>query len=1172
MTEARTTLLGSLRGRLLLIVGAAALSLLVSLIGSAWIAAQQARDLRDVEQRLIPKLELGPKLETEFDHLHQAMQDAVAAQDMPALSAIIAKRDHLIELLAAARGVLDPSDAALLRWAIHDYYEAAESVSRRLIAGDTGEEVVEHMARMQAQQAKVETLIKQTTGLSRGELAASFALVERGRQRADRFRLTIGLCGLALVLSLSLSVTKGVFRGLRLLSGGLSRFATGNFEQHLPSGGLAELAKLAREANQMAANLRQLASERDHADWLKESQVLLSNEMREGSEPGALANAVLHCLARRTGAVAAALHLLEDGGLRLRARFGIERAADFTPLDPMQGATQGDGLLVEAMRSKSLLLIEDVPENYLKIRSGLGEGSPRSLMFLPLARADETTGVLEFAFFKADTQSVRELLSSVQEMLVIGLQAARSRAALREALERSQRQAERLAAQEEELRANNQELQSQHEELRVANAELEAQRAILSQQNSELEEARHRLQAKAEELTKMSTYKSQFLANMSHELRTPLNSMLLLSHLLSQNEAGNLSEKQVEHSKTIHSAGEDLLNLINQVLDLAKIEAGRQDVKLERVELSRFVEHARRVFAPLAAEKSLELAVALDSDCPTTIVTDPRRVERILTNLLGNAIKFTDRGGVTLRIGWPTPAVQFSRSNLDHRTCLALTVTDTGIGIAPDAQERVFAPFEQLESRTNRRYSGTGLGLAIARESVALLGGELQLVSKPGSGSSFTCYLPTTGAAASDSPPPKAKTTSVVADDRDNLAPDAPHLLVIEDDPVLAEQLLEIIRARRLKGLVANSGEEGVQLASRFRPQGIVLDVKLPDVDGWSVMERLRADPRTREIPVHFVSGVDSPERGLALGAVGYLMKPASHAELALAVRALAPGSEGANRRVLVVEDNAPEGDSLCDRLRQEQFEPLRVDSAQAALDVLEQTTFGCMILDLGLPDMDGLAVLETLRARGRANAPRVIVHTGRALDKRETKQLEAYAEAVVLKEGDSAGRLMEEIRLFVSHVKDSLSPRARSQIPPAAAVIDRSLKNVTLLLAEDDMRTVYALSALLTSKGATVLVADTGREALEQLAAHPLVDVVLMDIMMPEMDGYEATRRLRSDPRFQKLPVIALTAKAMKGERERCMAAGASDYLTKPIDSDKLLQTVQTWLAKGGAHVDRGI
>ncbi|MEO6599351.1 MAG: response regulator, partial [Polyangiaceae bacterium] len=368
---------------------------------------------------------------------------------------------------------------------------------------------------------------------------------------------------------------------------------------------------------------------------------------------------------------------------------------------------------------------------------------------------------------------------------------------------------------------------------------------------------------------------------------------------------------------------------------------------------------------------------------------------------------------------------------------------------------------------------------------------------------------------------------------------------------------------------VAQTGEAGVRKAVELKPRGIILDVTLPDIDGWTVMERLRAHPATREIPVHFVSGVDSPDRGLALGAIGYLMKPASHAELASAVRALAPVAAGQTPRILVVEDSVLEGDSLCELLRKEHFEALRVGSAHAALDALDKSSYGCMILDLGLPDMDGLAVLETLRARASADSPRVIVHTGRALNKRETQQLEAYAEAVVLKEGDSAARLLEEIRLFVSHVRDNLSPRVRSQIPPALPNVEVSFVGKTLLVAEDDMRTVYALSALLTSKGATVLIADTGREALELLAKTPNVDAVLMDIMMPEMDGYEATRRLREDPRFRTLPVIALTAKAMKGEREHCLKVGASDYLTKPIDSEALLTTLKRWL-DGGAHVVR--
>ena len=1153
----------SLRGRLFLIVGTAALALLVMLVGSALMGAQQTRDLRDVEQRLVPKLELGPKLESEFDRLRQAMQDAVAAQDAPALEATLDARNRMFDLIGATHGVIDASDAAMLRWTLHDYYETASDVSRRLIAGETGETLVEEMARMQAQQAKATKLIKRTTSLNQSELSESFAVVANASQRADRFRLAIGLAGLVLVLAFSVSASQSVLRALASLSRGLSRFATGEFREPIPEAGLEELRRLAREANVMAANLRQLAAQRDRHDWLKESQVLLSHEMRGDLEPSALAERAVRCLAERTGAVAGALYLLEDGGLLLRGRYGLPDAREVVTLDPSDQAVQGQGLLVEAARATGLVVVDNVPQGFLKIRSGLGQGEPRCLAFLPLSRAEESIGVLELALFKDCSAETRELLTSVREMLVVGLQAARSRAALRQALERSQQQAERLTAQEEELRSNNQELQSQHEELRVANSELEAQRATLSTQNGELEEARRRLQQKADELTKMSSYKSQFLANMSHELRTPLNSMLLLSHLLSQNEAGNLSEKQVEYCTTIHSAGGDLLALINQVLDLAKIESGKQELRLETVELQRFCEYARRVFEPLATEKQLKLELELDASLPPTVVTDAQRVERILTNLLGNAIKFTDSGVVRLRIGRADPNAKVSRPELDLASCIAYSVTDTGIGIAADAHERVFSPFEQIESHSSRRYSGTGLGLAISRESAALLGGELQLTSEPGHGSTFTCILPVLATQPAHLLARPRSVPARVSDDRADLPPDTPHLLVIEDDPILADQLVDIIRARRLKALVATTGDEGLQLARASRPQGIILDVKLPDIDGWTVMERLRNDPVTREIPVHFVSGVNSPERGLALGAIGYLMKPASHSELALAVRALTPGASSSKRRILVVEDSVAEGESLRELLAREGFDAACVGSAREALDVLEKRRFECMILDLGLPDMDGLAVLETLRARGQDDAPRVIVHTGRALNKRETKQLEAYAEAVVLKEGDSASRLLEEIRLFVSHVKDTLPRSVRSQIPPAAAPVDHSLAGLKLLVAEDDMRTVYALSALLTSKGAQVLVADTGREALAVLGNNPDVDGVLMDIMMPEMDGYEATRRLRADHRFRDLPVIALTAKAMKGERERCLEAGASDYVTKPIDTDQLLRTLRRMLPR---------
>jgi CheY-like chemotaxis protein len=615
----------------------------------------------------------------------------------------------------------------------------------------------------------------------------------------------------------------------------------------------------------------------------------------------------------------------------------------------------------------------------------------------------------------------------------------------------------------------------------------------------------------------------------------------------------------------VYSAGKDLLSLINQILDLAKIEAGRQELYVERVPLKDFLDHARSVFAPLAADKGLLLVVEGSKDLPASIVTDRHRVERILTNLLGNAIKFTSTGEVRLSIKRPERGVKFRRDDLSVEKTVAFAVSDTGIGIPAEAREQVFAPFEQLESKTDRRYGGTGLGLAIARESSILLGGELQLESQSGKGSVFTCYLPEASGAgeplsgAPEEPRITPPAIPGVTDDRSTLRPAHPHLLVIEDDPVFAEQLVDVIRARRLQVLVATTGQEGLALASTHNPQGIILDVRLPDIDGWAVMDRLRTNPKTKGIPVHFISSVDAPERGFALGAIGYLTKPTTQQDLINVVRTLAPSASQRSSKILVVEDNAETAESVVHLLRGKGIEASHVGSARGALDALAEGTFACMILDLGLPDMDGLGLLEALEGRADIDMPPVVVYTARALTKEETRRLEAYVEAVVLKDGNSEARLLEELRLFVGHLKETL-PRS-SRPPPERRVSEVSLEGAKILLADDDMRTVYALSALLRGKGADVIVADTGKEALDLLAQHPDVNGVLMDVMMPEMDGYEAMRRLRRESRFERLPVIALTAKAMRGERERCLEAGASDYLAKPVDGDRLLATLDTWL-----------
>ena len=1146
------------RAKLSAIFGAALLALLSVLIVSGAMGVRQNRQLDDVQRRLVPKTELAPRLEAEFERLTRSLQDAVAAQDLVALDATIERRTTLFELLGGAGAALEPSTAAALRWAVQDYYQTALGVSRRLIAGESNDALLQEVALMQAQQEKALALIKKSTGVDRGELSAAFQAVRSANRSADSLRLGITVTGIVAVALLAFWGGGGMLQAVGDLSRGLVRFGTGDFSTPIPVTARDELSMIAEQANQMAASLSRLSEARERDDWLKTGLSGLNEQLRGELEPRTAAERALGYLAGRVGALAGALYLRQDdGSLVLEAAYAGGKATREAGVGDRFG--EHDGLVGQALASEELVTVDALPPGYLTIKSGLGEASPEQLLLLPLVHFGRKVGVLELALFKPASDAAREVLLAARAPLVITIDSARASAARRQLLQATQAQAERLTAQEEELRLNNQELLAQQDELRRANEELELQRVALAERNGELERARSVLSQKADELNRVSAYKSQFLANMSHELRTPLNSMLLLSQLLSENETGNITPKQVEYLRTIHDAGQDLLGLINQVLDLSKIEAGKQELKLESVELGHFTGFARRLFETTAARKGLTLVTRIDEAAPPALVTDRQRVERILLNLLGNALKFTERGEVTLWIG--RPRGESAAVLADH--AVAFAVSDTGVGIPESARERVFAPFEQVEGQPNRAHTGTGLGLSIARESARLLGGDLLLESSSSAGSSFVCVLPERGHAApaaaqhsiqrSIQHPIQAAVRS--EDERAPPPPDEPYLLIVEDDSVLAEQLVEIARARGIEAVVVGSGRAGLQLARSGKALGIILDVTLPDVDGWSVMERLKRDDLTRSIPVHFVSGVDAPHRGLALGAVGYLVKPASHAELANVVRTLAT-AKPSQHKILVVEDDPDQGASLLTVLKQDGFVATHVASGSAALAALASGEFGCVILDLGLPDMDGSRLLETLRKRPELGAPRVVIHTGRVLSKQETRELEAYAEAVVLKDGGSPHRLLEEARLFVRHVTNQLPTLNKSERPRQEV----SLRGVKLLLAEDDMRTVYSLSALLRSKGADVVTAETGKEALEALATHADIKGVLMDVMMPEMDGYEAMRRVREQARFASLPVIALTAKAMKGERERCLEAGASDYLPKPIDSERLLATLRKW------------
>ncbi|HVU03038.1 MAG TPA: response regulator [Polyangiaceae bacterium] len=1152
----------SFRSKLIAIVGIAAASSLLVLLLSDMFARRGNAELAAIRDRYIPEMELGPQLQSRFDALKRGMQDAVAASDLDALDQTRELEAALLDRLARARSAMDPEVSASVRGAVEAYYGAAYEVSARMIRGDTGETVGPAIQRMQERQTKAADAISRATAFDRAKLARAFGAAVESEETANRVRQAISAGGVLLVMLVALWLTRGVLRSLEDLTTGLARFGRGDFQVPIAVTARDELGDLAAHANRMAANLDAVARERESDDWRKTAIEGLSSELRGELEPEDAVRRAARFLTRKLGAAVGTGYIAEPGRLRLVGPAAVgEGAAEGTR--PRSFAL-GEGLVGRAAEGEEVVIVDDPPADYVKVETGLGSSPPRCLAFLPLRREGKLSGLLEFAFLSPCPDATVQLLSAVRELTTVTLESAESRAALARLLGETRAQAERLARQEEALRENNEELRTQQEELRAANETLNEQQRTLGHQNRDLEAARAGIQQKADELSRVSKYKSQFLANMSHELRTPLNSMLLLSQLLSQNETGNLTDQQVEYCRTVYGAGKDLLTLINQILDLAKIESGRQEIVVESVSLRDVAAHAERVFRPLANDRGLSFVVEVGADAPRTILTDRHRLERILTNLLGNATKFTEKGRVSLRIGRPDPAIAFNRGDLSASKVVAFAVSDTGIGVPPEAQERIFAPFEQADGRTDRKYGGTGLGLAISRESALLMGGELRLESAPGRGSTFTCYLP-------ESPPGNAEHREAgpspkgsldrrpVADDRHSLRPDAARLLVVEDDPVVAGRFVALIREHGLQAIVASTGEEGLRLARELAPRGIALDVRLPDMDGWTVMDRLKQDPVTRGIPVHFVSSVDAPERGLALGAVGYLTKPATREDLVGVVRTLSlPSRDG--RAVLVVEDDAAAAESLGRLLSVEKIPFEHVSGGAAALAALRSRRFACMILDLGLPDVDGLAVLETLSEGTSLHPPPVVVYTARSLTDDEMGRLEAYAASVVLKDG-TEDRLREVLLSLVGKADET------ARRPPETDGDEPSpVRGRKILVADDDMRTIYAVSALLRGRGAEVLVADNGSDALAVLAEHPDVGGVLMDVMMPTMDGYEAMRRLRADPAWKNLPVIALTAKAMQGERERCLEAGASDYLPKPFDGDALLRMLDSWLGEGRA------
>jgi HAMP domain-containing protein/CheY-like chemotaxis protein/signal transduction histidine kinase len=970
-----------------------------------------------------------------------------------------------------------------------------------------------------------------------------------------------------------------------------------------------EVAALKDNINEMILNLKDTTQKNTEQDWLKTNLARFTRMLQGQRDMKTVAQMVLSELAPLVEAQQGVFYVnASDNGqpvMRLLGGYAYNKrknlANEFHP---------GEGLVGQCTLEKERILVTNVPNNYVHISSGLGEAPPNNIVVLPVLFEGEVKAVIELSTFHTFSDTHLTFLDQLTESIGIVLNTIEANTRTEDLLLQSQSLAGELQSQQDELKKTNEQLEkqaeslreseellkSQQEELRQTNEELQEKAALLARQkaeveakNREVEEARWEMEEKAEQLALTSKYKSEFLANMSHELRTPLNSMLILSRQLAENNDENLSSKQVQFAETIHSSGSDLLSLINDILDLSKIESGMMGIEVSEVSIEEVTSQIQRSFHQLAQDKNLGFLIERSDDLGHSLVTDDKRLQQILMNLLSNAFKFTEKGNVVLKIA---PAARDEKYYLDSLNrageVIAFSVRDTGIGIPAEKQRIIFEAFQQADGTTSRKYGGTGLGLSISREIARLLGGEIRVSSAPGEGSIFTLYLPRTYVPSRSAGVPQnqkspkvlkeieaawtpaetfddqalalASEGNALVDDRNDIRDGDRAMLIVEDDVKFAKILLDLAREKGFKALVATSANMALALAHKHSPVAITLDIRLPDRDGWTVLDRLKHDPRTRHIPVHIITVEQYRRRALQQGARKHLQKPVSNEELTRTFDEINAFVECGARKLLLVEDDDIQRTSVVELIGNGDVTTTAVATGQEALSKLQGEPFDCMVLDLKLPDMSGFDLIERLqRDTGRRDLP-IIVYTGKELTRKEELHLKRVAASIIIKKADSPERLLSETALFLHRVEANLPERTRRLLEQVHRH-DPVLAGRKVLIVDDDVRNIFALTSALEGYEMNVLHAENGQEGIKLLKATSGVEAVLMDIMMPEMDGYEAISAIRQMDRFMQLPIIALTAKAMKADRDRCLQVGASDYISKPLDMDQLLSLLRVWL-----------
>ena len=939
----------------------------------------------------------------------------------------------------------------------------------------------------------------------------------------------------------------------------------------------------------MKNDLERLSGENEMRTWLLTGNGQLNDCMRGDKDTTLLATEVVTQLSQFLNAQIGALYVRENGHLKLTGRYAFKAQGDDTLL-------VGQGLVGQVAAEGRRMLLSQVPDDYLKITSALGYSKPRNIIICPFKYEGEVKGVVEIGSLKDFSPLDLQFLDLVSENIGIAINASQSRAKMKELLEETQRQSEELEAQQEELRQFNEELlektrlletseeelKAQQEELQLSNEELVEKAALLEDQKQHLEFTKRQVEAKAHELQLASQYKSEFLSNMSHELRTPLNSILILAQVLLENRNKTLSPKEMKFASTIVNSGNDLLNLINEILDLSKIEAGKIELDINPFTIGTLRQNISASFEELAKTRKIKFSV----QCPEelnekVIVSDQQRVGQILKNFLSNAFKFTPQGGkVELLIDLPPQETVFGRKDLNVQDTIAFSVVDTGVGIPNDKLNIIFEAFQQVDGSTKRQYGGTGLGLSISRELANLLGGEIHVESEEGKGSTFALFVPVetrvdaiidAGHTLTIHPrKPSMKLPDLTEpfpiadashyDDQHLITAGDRKILIMEDDVEFSKVLLDFVHERNYKGIIAHQGNIGLSYARHYRPDAIILDMKLPGMDGAEVLRKLKSDPELRHIPVQIISASDERKKGLELGAIDFIRKPISREAFWKALDKVEHFMSRKPKKLLIIEDDKQHNQAVRELIGNGDVKCYSAHSGTEAYEILSANSFDCIIVDLGLPDMTGFNFLEKLRGNERLNRIPVIVYTGKDLTKEENAQLEQLANTVVLKTAFSHERLLDETTLFLHRVESRL-PQEKQNIIRKLHKSDEILKNRMVLVVDDDDRNVFSLLSALEQEGLKCQKASNGKEALRAVREERSFDLILMDVMMPEMDGFEAAREIRRIKGYEKTPIIALTAKAMKDDREKCLAAGMSDYISKPLNVQQLVSLMRVWL-----------